>query len=175
MRFKIKLPSPKREEAKGPLFDVVAVQAAVKERMKLLQLRAPRRPLDAKGEPLDPRLPYDLTALSDVAIGTIHGEFALMAQYATLHLAIIGVESAARKKADKITRAKVRLEKTGTNPDKEAKVEVDPRVRTLGFDVLVGESTYALTEAAMHGYLIGRDAVSREMSRRMGLDRQRNV
>lgn len=173
MRFKFRL--PKREEAQGPLFDVNAAQAAVKERMRSLQLRAPRRPLNEKGEPLDPQLPRDLTALSDIAIGKIHGEFALMAQYATLHLAILGVVAAATKKADKITRAKVRLEKTGTNPDKEAKVEVDPRVRTIGFDVLVGESTCTLTEAALQGYLIGRDAISREMTRRMGLERQRNV
>lgn len=141
----------------------------IDKKFRTLGLRVPPRPVGEDGEPLDPVLPPDLTALSDQQLGRLFSQFACMAQYIQLYLARRGVETAVYKSEEKKLRAKVRLEKSGTSPDKDAKAEVDPRVREMGFHYLVAEGAWTMTDAAMNAFLIGRDATSREMTRRISL------
>lgn len=147
-----------------------AAMARMHARVEAMKLRLPPRPMKRLkgGEeiPLDPALPSDLTLLTDEKLGRLFSEFACMAQYVTFTLAMRSVEASAKKAREKFTRAKVRMEKTGTVVDKEAKVEVDPRTREAVFDHTVADGTEVLTRAVMEGYLIGRDACSREMTRR---------
>jgi hypothetical protein len=118
------------------------------------------------GEYLNPVLPTDLTVLDDVAVGRLFSEFACMAIYVKLCLAVRVVETAEVKRSDKIMRARVRLEKEGTVEDKAAQVEIDHRTKSVSRELLLGEGVETLTSALMEAYLIGRDAVSRELSRR---------
>jgi len=143
---------------------------AAKQRLRELRLRAPTRPVNDDGTALNPQLPPDLTALNDVEIGRLHSQFACMAQYAITRLAIMAVETAVAKKEEKFVRAKVRTEKSGTVADKDMKVDLDRRTRSAGHHTLVGESTEGLTRAVLEGFLIGRDATSREMTRRHRTD-----
>lgn len=126
----------------------------------------PQKPSRSDGSLIEPVLPPDLTVLTDEALGRLFSEFALCAQWAQLLLATYAVKTATKKRADKMTRAQVRLEKSGTNQDKEAKVELDPRTSESSYKLLLGEALSSLTDATLQGYLIGRDACSREMTRR---------
>lgn len=146
-----------------------AILESIKARLREMKVRAPRRPKNEDGSLLEPVLPADITAISDLALGKLHGEFACMAQYAQFQHALRAVEYSVEKRHDKITRAKVRMEKSGTNDDKAAKVEVDSRCRESSLRLLVGEGQERLTEAVLNGYTIGRDLCSREMTRRIGM------
>lgn len=158
------------QNAEQPLSKRVAqleagVEDAVKTEVKRL-FRIPRRPKNPDGSFLDPQLPTDLTLVEDEELGRIHSEFACMARYAQLVIAVKAVEAAKVKRGDKVIRARVRLEKSGTNPDKDAKTEIDPRTRQSAVEVLIGEGVESMSKAMLEGYLIGRDACSREQTRR---------
>lgn len=140
----------------------------LRDRLKQMRVKAPRRPRAEDGSKLDPLLPPDVTAITDEELGRLQGEFALMAQYAQFQVALRSIEHAIAKRGDRFTRARVRMEKTGAQADKAAKVEVDPRTRAISFELLVGESQETLTEAVLQGFVIGRDLCSREQTRRMG-------
>jgi hypothetical protein len=149
------------------------VMDRVRERFDTLRVRTPARPTDSKGEPLNPRLPNDLTTLNDEELGRVFSEFACMCVYVKMHLAVRAVEHAEAKRRDKITRAQVRLTKEGTVEDKAAQVEVDSKTRSSSYELLVVEGTEVMTSALMESFLIGRDAASREMSRRQAAFRER--
>ena len=135
-----------------------------------LELHALKRPVDRKtGEPLEARLPSDLTALSDEQLGRRYTDFCRMAQYTQQRLAILGVEKAIAKTKDRYARAETRLLQTGPAADKLAKVEVDELVRERGIDLLTAEGVERITHALFESYVIGKDACSRELTRRMAV------
>lgn len=149
--------------------------ARVKLNMGPLQLPYIRRPaIGSSDELLNPRLPINLTSLNDVQLGRLHGEFCLMAQYVQLQMAVKAVEKATAQKAEKITRAESLLRRSGTVADKAAQVEIDPRVLARSLSSLVGENVEKLSEAFFEVFLIGRDACSREMSRRQWISKESN-
>lgn len=141
----------------------------MRARLDSMQVRVPRRPKNADGGLLEPRLPTDITALSPEGLGKLYNEFSCMAQYAQFQLALRSVEHAVTKRVDRLTKARVRLEKAGTNDDKAAKVEVDPRSRKSSLEQLTSEGEERLTQAVLDVYLIGKDTCSREMTRRLGM------
>ena len=143
----------------------------LRSRLKKMRIRMPKRPLDEHGKCVDPMLPYDITQITDEELGRIHGAFALMAQYVKFQVSLRAVEHAIARRAENSIRARVRLEKDGTVADKAAQVEVDVRTRDVSLEALIGESEERLTEAILDGYLIGRDASSREIARRKELMR----
>jgi len=160
-----KLKTPKTEE-KSALLDETEFLADLTARARKAHLPRFERPKYADGTLLEPSLPPDLTILTDTQIGKLFSEFAAMAQWSQMRLAVYNVEQATKKRVEKMTRAKVRLEKSGTNQDKDAKVEIDPRTRAAGYEALLGEAIFTMTDAVLQGYLIGRDACSRELTRR---------
>jgi hypothetical protein len=129
-------------------------------------LSAIARPMRADGSALNPVLPMDLTVLDDVQLARLYSEFSLMAQYVKLQLARMVVEHSEDRRQEKMIRALVRLEKSGQVGDKDAKCEVDPKTRDSAYRTQVSYGTQVLTEAMMEAYLIGRDACSREQTRR---------
>ena len=136
------------------------------DKFRRMGLPLPRRPKDRDGKDLNPQLPTDLTALNDAQLGKVYGEFCVMAQYAQTRLAVHSVTKSVQEAARRYAAAETRLRKEGTVADKASQAEVDPRVRARAVAVLVGESVETLTQAVLEGYLIGRDALSREMTRR---------
>lgn len=173
----MKVTMTKREKAPISI-DAFSAKATVEkalERVRGLGVRMIPRPLTRDGKPLDPVLPPDLTLLNDIQLGKLFSEFACMAQYVQFSMAQKSVDTAVRRREEKFIRAKVRLSKVGTVADKESKVEVDPVARKAAFETSVSESTEVLTEAVMQQYLIGRDACSREMTRRQWTMRDPNA
>ncbi len=146
------------------------ILAALHEQLKEMQVKMPERPLNRQGEPLDPQLPFDLTKLNDERLSKLFGEFCRMAQYAKLHLAMFAVKKAITKRQDKIARAEAQLlTQGGSVKDKAARIELDKNVHRASMNALKADGVEALTEAMFEGYLIGRDCLSREQTRRQHL------
>lgn len=163
-KAKVRPPLPTADEA-AKMIDA---------RMKRMQLRIPKRPMK-DGKPLRPRLPADLTALNDVQIGKLYTEFCTMAQWCTLLLAVKAVEKAVAETSEKFARAEIRMGQEGTVADKNAMEELDTSVRARTLKTLAGKGTELLTNAFFQSYIIGRDAISRELTRRMGLAQERRT
>lgn len=153
-----------RESARLPGEE--SVVGRVQEKLAAMQLTVPERPRKKDGSLLDPQLPPDLTTLNDVQIGRLFTQFCLMAQYVQLQLAVWTVEKTVAKQAEKYVRAETRLRKDGTVSERDAATEVDKRVRDRTMKTLTSEGVETMTNAMMQRYIIGRDAISREMTRR---------
>lgn len=162
MRYRLRVRSRPRDDSEEVL-------DAIRHQLKRMKLRAPPRPRDEDGKLLDPIIPADITQLTDERLGQLQSEFAAMAQYTQMQLALRAVEHAIAKRNDRIMRARVRLEKSGTNDDKAAKTDVDSRAKKTTQMLLVAESAERLTQAVHDGYIIGRDLCSREQTRRQQL------
>lgn len=139
----------------------------MRQRLKLMKVRAIPRPRNRKGDWLNPTLPTDITLVTDEALGRIHSEFACMAQYVQFQLALRAVEHAVSKREERVVRARIRLTKSGTNDDKAAKTEVASETRAASLTAMIGEAEEMLTQSLLDGYVIGKDVSSREMTRRM--------
>jgi len=144
----------------------ISVFEEIAKVMKTSRLQMPERPKNEDGSDMNPMLPYDISIISSEELGKLYGQFACMCQYAKIRLAVRSVRKAISKRRDKMVRATVRLEKNGHDGDKTAKTEIDPRTTEVSLALLTEEGTELLMDAALESYLIGRDACSREMSRR---------
>lgn len=157
------------ERSRPPVRDESEALEEVKTLFQALRVRVLPRPKKSDGELLDPVLPGNLTKLSDEALGNLLGDFAKMVQFIKPRMALKSVELAIQRRRERIIRAQVRAEKHGTVHDKDAQVDCDSRTREAGFHVLVSEGVGTMTDAVMEGYIIGRDTVSREITRRISL------
>jgi hypothetical protein len=145
----------------------------VKAIMRAMEMTAPKRPRFPNGERLDPELPSSLTSLNDVQLGDLYGQFAAMARWAQLQAAVRSREAAMKLREDRMVRAEARL-RHDRSPAMTAHIELDPQVKQVAYDLLVAESVAALTQAVFEGYLVARDALSRELTRRTGLEVRNN-
>jgi hypothetical protein len=141
----------------------------LEERLKEMKLSLPPPPTV-----LNPQLPKDITAVSDRDLGRLYGEFASMAMYVGPRVALQAMQAAVDKRSDKVCRSLSHLKQIGTVADKSAMVECDATVVRTSQALLVSESTHGVTEALYNGILVGRDALSREITRRQG-ERERHV
>lgn len=158
----------KRRSKRGMRF----VQAMVDPNSVLreLKLRAPERPQVEQGGFIDPVLPPDITKLSDLQLGQLYGEFCAMAQYVGPRAAIKAMATASARRTDKIIRARSHLKQTGTVGDKAAQVEVDADVLQSSYALAVAENEEVLVQAMLETYVIGREALSRELTRRQKVE-----
>lgn len=160
--MRLKKPVPRRDNGEAILLEL-------KERLRRMKLRVPQRPKDEKGNYIDPQVPPDITKLNDEQLGKLHSQFAAMMAYVYGQVGLRAVERAIAEQTNIKTRAHVRLVKTGTVADKQAKVETDSRAETSGEMLLVAQSAEGLTQAIFNAYQVGRDLCSRELTRRMNV------
>ncbi len=144
------------------------VMDILNRRLRKMKIELPDRPRDSDGGYLNPALPTDLTALNDEELGCLYGQFCMMVQYVQLQLAVQGVRRALADRAEKYIRARTWLTKSGTVGDKEAQVEVELAVQERSLEALTEGASESLKDQLMQSYLIGKDACSREVTRRLG-------
>lgn len=121
---------------------------------------------DSSKRTINPRLPEDLTALGDRELGKLAGQMTAMGQWLEEQLALADIEHTAHEAHLEQLKARVRLEVTGTVPDKAAKVEADPRVIAAVNETFLKEATFKLLRAKLRGYDKAYTALSREQTRR---------
>lgn len=171
-------PKAKKKPARGAIMPPSRIPAFIegnehvmgilKKRLERMRIVLLERPTDAKGRDLNPVLPPDLTSLNDEQLGRLYGQFCQMVQYVQLQLATQGVKRALADRAEKWVRAKTWLMKSGTVGDKEAQVEVELAVQERSLKALTEGAAESMKDQIMQSYLIGKDACSREVTRRLG-------
>lgn len=114
-----------------------------------------------------PEMPPDVTLLTSGELGKLHAQFVAYVGYMETQLAL--VEVAAQESAAYLehVQADVRLRKTGTVPDKNAKSISDPRYVQTEQANLVAHAKAKLLKARVKGLDRSAAALSREMTRRL--------
>ncbi len=153
-------------EAEGSDGVELRVVRIIRKRLSDAGLVLLERPLGEDGENLEPCLPYDLTVIDDVCLGRLYGQFCLMAQYSQMQAALYATRSAVFRQTEKLIRAEEWMRQEGTVKDKEHSNEASTRVKNITFKAQVESGTERLTTAMLESYVIGRDACSRELTRR---------
>lgn len=132
-----------------------------------------RRAVEALGVPVAwqpdeeaPRLPRDITAISSEDLGYLHGSFSAYTAYLADQTALAETAASRVEAYYELFRAEVRLRKSGTVADKDAKTLADPEVQTLEQELLVAQAKARLLKAKERGYDRQASALSREMTRR---------
>jgi hypothetical protein len=178
VRLRIKRPASKDEEttqAPAPETNpATRVTRLMHQRLAAERVGPWKRPI-LNGQPLEPRLPRDLTQLNDQQLGRLLTEFCIVLQWAkgvhTLH----AVEAAEAVRYEKIVRAKAFLAAEGNRETRSALVETDRAVVEASERASVADAMREMLYAVYDGYLVGRDAISRELTRRIELERHRGV
>lgn len=141
----------------------------VAEQFKSLRMAKPDRPITKDGEILEPRVPHDLTILTDQALGRLYSEFGCMAQYCQASLGWLESQKLLDKRAARLTRSEAKVMHQGRVATLEAHVDLDHKTRTKEDTAVVSEAVATITNAMLASYIIGKDVCSREIARRQGL------
>lgn len=167
---------PVAESEKLPATLHERVRAVVSTAIKKHALLPVDRPKDVDGRPLEPRIPNNLVMLKDQQVGQLHADFCAMLQYTHRKLAAATADVWLWRKEVKITRAKAHvLIGRGTSGDKSAEVESNPKVMELEEALVAAEMQERLLQGVLDGYLSGKEATSREMTRRSILEERRGI
>jgi hypothetical protein len=132
------------------------------------------RPLNHLGVPDDPQLPKGarVTGLSSEDLGWLHMRFVAMVGYFQTEVTLAELDSAEAQAFLKHTQARVRLRKTGTVPDKDAKTFNDREFLEAEMRALTMQAQAKLLRGRLEGYIEYAKGLSREMSRRENLPRE---
>ena len=139
-------------------------------RLGILRLSKVERPLYEDGEPMSPVLPPDLSAITDEALGSLYTEFCAMAQWVGFQVALSSVVRARLEIVAKRVRSRVYLNQSGNREERAAKADTDPQVTSTEDELLLAQNLEALAFPVLNSYLIGKEATSREITRRQGTD-----
>lgn len=114
----------------------------------------------------DVAMPDDLSAIGSMELGTLHAQYVAYVQWLESALAVI--EITAREDASYLEHvaADIRLRKSGTVPDKQAKTLKDQRYVDAEQTALISSAKAKLLKARVNGYERLAAALSREMTRR---------
>jgi hypothetical protein len=132
-----------------------------------LALQLPDKPVDIDGSPLQPKLPADITRMSNDQLGKVYGQFVAVAQYADTQLGLIDIDSTDQSYGHLIEEAKHGLTVDGDNKDERAfNLRLNVWVKRKKEISLERRARMTLLEALIKGYDRAISALSREMSRR---------
>ena len=124
------------------------------------ELAAPHRPTN------DPRMSDDVTKISSRDLGTLHARFVAMCEWLDWEVAKAVIDSASQDAFAKHVLAEVRLRKSGTVADKDAKALKDERYIKEEIECVRRNARAKLLRARLSGYERCAAALSREISRR---------
>jgi hypothetical protein len=141
-----------------------------------MNLHQINRPVDEKGDFLDPVLPTDMTqrGLNDDELGVLYTQFCAMAQWVGFQYAVTSRVRAHLEVEYKRVRSRAFLAKLGNREEKAAKADTDPQVMRAENDLIAAQDVEGLTYPVLNAFLIGKEATSREITRRSGTDWNRS-
>jgi len=115
-----------------------------------------------------PSTPGRVTDLSNEDLGMLHAQFAAFAEYLEPQVALMEIQAAEDESFLAHITAEIRLVKSGTVADKNAKAINDPKYIEAEQRQLVSTAKAKLLKARFNGYVRITSALSREISRRTG-------
>ncbi len=157
-----------RKKTKETVEDYDFRQQAIADTKKA-RLRLLKRPLDGEA-PIEPILPADITRLHNKELGKLYGQFCAMASYAHTQAALASIDWTYKMTVARFAKAKFLITATGKVTDKRLAMEADPEFQKYISEEAQAETTATLLQSVYEGYVLGKEATSREISRRMGLD-----
>ena len=122
--------------------DSIYGEGNLEARLRERGLALPERPQSLVGPAPPPRMPDDITVLSDQQLGQLHAELCAHADYAAGQLALAQESFERAKERKKMVHDDLFLEKTGTEKEKEAKVTTDRRYVEANAIYLDAQSLY---------------------------------
>lgn len=134
------------------------------QHVQQLGMPVPVRPQDDRGDWAEPRLPRDVTAISNRDLGQLYGQFSAFAIWATWVVANDDVSHMEKKHIATVEKAQAHVLAEGPADMRRAtaQVEVEGRER----EALVKRAKEKLTSALLKGYDDAVKTLSREMARR---------
>lgn len=113
-----------------------------------------------------PTLPRDITQVSSEELGYLYGSFVAYTAYLADQTALAEIDAEKDQGYFDHLKAEVRLRKSGTVADKDAKTLNDPEIQELEQQLLVSQAKARLLKARERGFDKKSNALSREMTRR---------
>lgn len=161
---------PRRLYRPDGTIDAEALLGESLESLKAIKLKLSKRPMIG-GEPLEPVFPANLADCSLIELGTLLGQYTQMAGYAEAQLALMDTRYQIAKHNEKITQTLQTLKSPGkTVKAREAQGlahEDTIRNTVLHFKKLADSK---LTRAVLEDYVRKQKAISREITRRSGIE-----
>jgi hypothetical protein len=145
------------------------VKSLVKK-LEVLRLRPIDRPTFSDGSPMEAALPPDLTIITDEELGELYTQFCAMAQWVGFQYAVAQRTRAQLEILAKRVRSRSYLSQHGNREEKAARSDIDPVVVSSEDELQVAADIEGLTYPVLNAYLIGKEATSREITRRQGVD-----
>lgn len=132
-----------------------------------VRIELPERPVDQWGNPLNPRLPWDITKIELDELGMLYGQFTAMYNYGAAQLGLVDVDHTESDYDSGIEEAKATLRSEGSNAtERKAQARMDP-----GYDKAEQvrrdrKARKALLTKVVDGYERAFKCLSRELTRR---------
>jgi hypothetical protein len=140
-----------------------------------IALPIPDKPVDEQGVALNPKLPPDITKLSNDALGRLYGQFTAVAQYAEAHASLTDIESTDEEYVYEIGEAREGLSVEGENKEKRVfALRLSQLVQDKKQKALAKRARKVLVAGLLRGYEKAIAALSREQSRRQA-ELQKNM
>lgn len=132
-------------------------------------------PVHLRVRPLgkEPTLPANPSTLSDQELMELFNRHVIHIQYAKVQHAKAASTAAELRRRERIIRAKTYLTATGNREERAAREELNPEVIRLGQEAAVAEAQSAIYYAIFDGYNEAKALLSRELTRRVDLERGR--
>jgi len=134
--------------------------------VKKARLPIPKRPTDAEGTPIVPKLPQELANATGMMLARLMSQYTGLADYAGYATALADIDLSTATHVYEHVLAKVRLQKTGSVQERTDKALTDPRVRSAARHYYSAEALAKLTNALSRSYERDLATVSREVTRR---------
>jgi hypothetical protein len=132
-------------------------------------------PVTLRAKPVgrEPVLPTNPSTLSDQALMELFSRYVVYLQYSKVQHARAASRAADLRRRERIIRARVYLTSTGNREERAAKEELNSEVIELGQKASVAEAEAAIYYAIFDGYNEAKALLSRELTRRVDLERGR--
>lgn len=126
------------------------------------------QPLMRKGKRFIPKLPAQVSKLTDEEVSDLQGQFVVMMEYAGEQAIIQDIMATAYAVEAKRMKAKVKLKMSGTATEKEDKACIHPKVTELEDKAAVAKGSYKVIQNRREAFDKARGVCSRDVVRRQG-------
>lgn len=143
---------------------------ATKLRLERLAREQAERPRDDRGRPLEVVVPSNIDSVEDAQLGDLLMAASRLLAWSSSIAALESVKAAEARRERDIAKAKAYLTATGDGKARSARAALDEDALAATAKFEVQEGIAKLTEAQASGFESIRNALSREITRRVNLN-----
>lgn len=160
-----------REEVQGQVVEAPSFDLSyIDDYLEKLKIPRIHRPLDEEGGELAPVLPASLQQLEDEQLTQLYTSFCAMTQWMGVIAARVSAHRAKLEMDLKRLRSRIFISSGGNRELKAAAVDVHPDVVALEEQFLIAQAMEGTVQATFSAYITGKEATSRDFTRRQGTE-----